>query len=87
MRRCSAPGAAALAILAWYYGLAPDKIGYIGKIHRVTFRLKVLQQGWDIRLFHEAEMGVGAPCPWGDLVNVHPVLGCYGSSRGAGQRW
>ena len=42
-----------LAILAGHDALVPDKIGYVGGIQRITLRLNVLQQGWDIWLFHE----------------------------------
>jgi hypothetical protein len=74
---CSAPGGAALAILAGHDPLVPEEIGYVGGIQRITLRLKTLQQGWDIRLFHEAEMGVGPPHPRGDLVDVNPVISRY----------
>src|SRR6516162_4923892 len=64
-----------LAILAWHDRLAPDKIGHVRGIHRVTLRLSAPQQGWDIRLLHEAEMDVDAPHPRGDLADLHLVLG------------
>src|SRR3974377_1977985 len=55
-------------VLAWDHRLASNEIGHVGGVHRVTFHLSALEQGWEIWLFHEAVMGVDTPNLWGNLV-------------------
>ena len=56
--------------------LAPDEIGYVGWIDRVTARVRMLQQDREIRLFHKAVMSLDPAYPRGDLSNLHSVLVC-----------